>query len=163
MGIRNCKDIGENMQRVARRLLANDNLCKLLYYTDHDPLSQPNLTEKQKEEEIFNKLLRMVPRLRPVETANSIVGIFASEGQRISSNTEFKIVTIEAEIYVPVTQWLIKGTNLRPYAIMGEIQESLDGKIINGLGKLEGGDFKYNFGSDEMTDFLQVYALTSYA
>jgi hypothetical protein len=53
MGVRNCQEIGENLQKIVKRLLANDNLVKLLYYTDKDPLSQPLLTEEDKKEKIF--------------------------------------------------------------------------------------------------------------
>ena len=35
---------------------------------------------------------------------------------------------------------MIKDSNLRPFAIMGEIEESLNNKTINGLGKITGGD-----------------------
>jgi hypothetical protein len=45
MGVRNCAEIGENLQKIVKRLLANDNLVNLLYYTDKDPLNQPHLTE----------------------------------------------------------------------------------------------------------------------
>ena len=44
MAIRNSRDIGENLQKIVKRLMANDNLVNLLYYTDKDPLSQPHLT-----------------------------------------------------------------------------------------------------------------------
>lgn len=163
MAIRNCRDIGENMQKIIRRLMANDDLCKLLYYTDSDPLSHPNLTDEQKEKFLFNKLLKIVPRLDPIEYSNAVVSVVARKSAGIAENTEFKTVVFTVEVFVPITQWLIKGTNLRPYAILGEIQESLDNKTINGLGKMKGGDFDFNFGSDEMTDFEQTFVLVSYA
>jgi hypothetical protein len=48
MAVRNCREIGENLQLIIKRLIANDNLVKLLYYTDADPLSHENLTAEQK-------------------------------------------------------------------------------------------------------------------
>ena len=36
MGVRNCAEIGENLQTIMTRLMANDNLVNLLYYTDKD-------------------------------------------------------------------------------------------------------------------------------
>lgn len=162
MGVRNCADIGENLQKVIKRLMANENLCKLLYYTDKDPLSQPNLTDEQKKNELYNKLIKITPRLDPTETARSVVGVLCTKGAGLAENSEFKVVVIRVEVFVPMTQWMIKDTNLRPYAILGEIQRSLDGKTVNGLGKMQGGDFDYNFGTDEMTDFVQVFTLTSY-
>ena len=57
MAVRNCVEIGENLQKIVKRLMANDNLVNLLYYTDKDPLNQPHLTEQEKKDKIgFYKL-----------------------------------------------------------------------------------------------------------
>ena len=50
MGVRNCAEVGENLQKIMTRLMANDNLVNLLYYTDKDPLNQPHLTNQEKRE-----------------------------------------------------------------------------------------------------------------
>ena len=78
------------------------------------------------------------------------------------NNSEFKHVTISLEVFVPLTQWIIKDTNLRPFAIMGEIQKSLDGKKIDGLGKMSGGDFDLDFLTEEISAYLMTFTLTSY-
>ena len=78
------------------------------------------------------------------------------------SNNEFKDVSINIEVFVPLTQWIIKDVQLRPFAILGEIQKSLDGKTINGLGRLEGGDFDLNFLTEEISDYEQYFSLISY-
>lgn len=160
--IRNCKDIGVNLQRIIKRLMQNDNLVKLLYYTDKDPLSNENLTEEQKESEIFEKLIKIVPRIGPKETASSIIALRVITGKKNQDNSEFKDVLISVEIFVPLTQWIIKGTNLRPFAILGEIEESLDGKMIEGLGKMSGGDFELNFLTEEISSYKQEFIITSY-
>lgn len=160
--IRNCKDIGVNLQRIMKRLMQNDNLVKLLYYTDKDPLSNENLTEEQKESEIFEKLIKIVPRIGPKETANSIIALRVVTGKKNQDNSEFKDVLISVEAFVPLTQWIIKGTNLRPFAILGEIEESLDGKMIEGLGKMSGGDFELNFLTEEISSYKQEFIITSY-
>ena len=77
-------------------------------------------------------------------------------------NNEFKDVTISVEVFVPLTQWIIKDINLRPFAIMSEVQKSLDGKTIDGLGKMTGGDFDLNFLTEEVSDYEQIFNLTSY-
>ena len=61
-----------------------------------------------------------------------------------------------------MTQWIIKNSNLRPFAIMGEIQNSLRGKKIEGLGKMQGGDFDLDFLTEEMTAYLMTFYITSY-
>ena len=45
---------------------------------------------------------------------------------------------------------------------MGEIQESLNEKTINGLGKMVGGDFDLNFLSEEMSCYVQTFEIISY-
>lgn len=162
MGIRNCKDIGENLQKIVSRLMANDNLVNLLYYTDKDPLNNNYLTDEQKKELIYEKLIKVIPRVGPKEEANSIIAIQVISGFQNSENSEFKNVQIRLQIFVPLTQWIIKNSNLRPFAILGEIQESLNNKTINGLGKMVGGDFEINFISDEISCYNQDFMLISY-
>ena len=162
MNIRNCGDIGVNAQYIVKRLLANQNLLKLLYYTDKDPLSHEDLTQDQIQDEIFEKLVKIVPRVGPKETAHSIIAIRIARARGLASNNEFKNVNISVEVFVPMTQWIIKDTNLRPFAIMGEVQKSLNGKKIEGLGKLTGGDFSLNFLTEEISAYEQTFVLTSY-
>lgn len=161
--IRNYRELGVNMKKIVLYLMGNDDLVKLLYYNQtSDPLSEPNLTQKEKQKFVFNKLMKLVPRLDPSETDQSKIAVMARRATTLGTNQEFHSIIISVEIFVPVSQWLIKDDNLRPYAIMGEIQSSLDGKTINGLGKISGGDFEYNFGSDEMTGFIQTFTITEY-
>ena len=162
MNVRDCTDIGVNAQYIVKRLLANQNLLKLLYYTDKDPLSHDDLTPEQIQDEVFNKLVKIVPRVGPKETAHSIIAIRIARARGLASNNEFKNVNISIEVFVPMTQWIIKDTNLRPFAIMGEVQKSLNGKKIEGLGKLTGGDFSLNFLTEEISAYEQTFVLTSY-
>ena len=162
MGVRNCRDIGENLQKIIKRLLSNDKLVNLLYYTGKDPLSETPLTQEQKKSEVYGKLIKFVPRVGPKETAKSIISIRVPSGITNRENTEFKDIEISIEVFVPLTQWVIKGDTLRPFAIMGEIQESLNGKTVNGLGKMSGGDFALDFLTEEISCYQQVFTITNY-
>ena len=159
--VRNCIDLGVNAQKIIKCLLANQNLLKLLYYTDKDPLSHEDLTQEQIQNEV-EKLIKIVPRVGPKETAHSIIALRIARGREDMGNSEFKHVTISLEVFVPLTQWIIKDTNLRPFAIMGEIQKSLNGKKIDGLGKMDGGDFDLDFLTEEISAYLMTFSLTSY-
>lgn len=162
MAVRNCREIGENLQKIVRRLMANDNLVNLLYFSDKDPLSHAPLSQEEKNEKVFEKLIKIIPRVGPKETAQSIISIRVIDGTKIGANTEFRRIKIAIEVFVPLTQWIIKDTNLRPFAILGEIQESLEGKTINGLGKIEGGDFDLNFLTDEISAYEQTFWIVTY-
>ena len=162
MSVRNCAELGVNLQYVIKRLFANQNLLKLLYYTDKDPLANEDLTSEQIQEEVFEKLVKIVPRVGPHETAHSVVAIRIARGQGLAANGEFRNVVISVETFVPLTQWIIKDTNLRPFAIMGEVQKSLNGKKIEGLGKMVGGDFALNFLTEEIGAYEQTFMITTY-
>ena len=163
MGVRNCGELGVNLQKIVSRLMANDNLVNLLYFEDKDPMNHLPLTAEEKQTEIFEKLIRVIPKVGSSENVKSIVVVYITRGAKISSNNEFTNVTITVDVFVPLTQWIIKDSNLRPFAILGQIQESLEGKTINGLGKLSGGDFELALMTDEMSMYKQTFSLTNYA
>jgi hypothetical protein len=165
MGVRNCEEIGVNLQKIMNRLFENENLIKLLYYTDKDPYSHNEIDFKENgfiQKEIYEKLIKIIPRVGPKETANSIIVIKVAGGSTDNNNSEFKNIRIDIETFVPLTQWIIKDDNLRPFAIMGEIQSSLNDKTINGLGKIQGGDFDLVQITDEMSIYRQVFTITEY-
>lgn len=160
--IRNLKEVGPNLQKIITRLQSNQNLLKLLYYTDKDPLSKADLTPEQIKKEVFEKLIKIVPRVGPKETAQSIISLRVVRGRKNLENPEFRDFNISIEVFVPLEQWIIKNENLRPFCILGEIQKSLDDKKIDGLGKMVGGDFDLNFLTDEMSCYETSYSITSY-
>ena len=162
MGVRNCAELGINLQKIVKRLISNQNLLKLLYYNDKDPLSKEDLTEEQIKKEVQEKLIKIVPRIGPKETANSIISIRVTHARKNPENNEFRNIVISVEIFVPLTQWQIKDSNLRPFAIMGEIQKSLDNKTINGMGKMVGGSFELNFLTEEISAYEQTYSIITY-
>ena len=43
-----------------------------------------------------------------------------------------------------------------------KVRNSLNGKTVNGLGKMIGGDFDTNFYTDENSTFEQTFWITSY-
>lgn len=144
------------------RLMANDNLVKLLYYTDKDPLSQENLTLAEKQEKIFNNLIRIIPRVPTRINSQSILAIRVDSGTRLTGNNEFHEIVIPIEVFVPLENFFIMDSNLRPFAILGEIQSSLEDKQINGLGRISGGDFDFKFVTDEFVCYEITFVITSY-
>ena len=73
--VRDLKSLGPNLQKIVKRLMDNQNLLKLLYYTDKDPLSHEDLTDEQKRKEVYEKLIKVVPRVGPKETAQSLISL----------------------------------------------------------------------------------------
>jgi len=160
--VRDLGELGINIQKIVTRLQANQNLLKLLYYTDKDPLSNEDLTQEQIQHEVFEKLIKVVPRVGPKETAKSLISLRVVRGNRNRANDEIRDIEFGIEVFVPLTQWIIKDSNLRPFAIMGEIQKTLNGKTINGLGKMQGGDFMLNFLTEEISCYEMTFDIVEY-
>lgn len=160
--VRNLSEMGENLQLIVRRLFKNQDLLKLLYYSDKDPLNQPDLDDDQIQKEVFEKLIKVVPRVGAKETAQSIVALQVNNGRLNSENNEFRDISISFEVFVPMEQWFLKNQNLRPFLIMGELQKSLDGKTINGLGKMRFYSFEINFLTEEISCYEMTFGLTTY-
>ncbi len=160
--IRNLAEVGPNLQKIVSRLQNNQNLLKLLYYTGKDPLSQLDLTPVQIKNEVYEKLIKVVPVVSEKDTAHSIVTIRVLEGRKNPKNEEFQNIEIVLDVFVPLTQWMIKDTNLRPFSILGEIDRSLDGKRVDGLGKLIGGDFSLEYMTEEISCYTIKYKATIY-
>lgn len=160
--VRDLGEMGENLQKIFKRLQANQNLLKLLYYTDKDPLNNPDLTEEQIKKEIFEKLIKIVPRVGPKETADSLISLKVMRGRPVSSNNEFENTAISIEIFTPLTQWLIKDESLRPFKIMGEIKKSLKDKTINGMGKMMYTGYDLNFLTDEISAYEMTFNIQVY-
>ena len=160
--IRDLKSLGPNLQKIVKRLMDNQNLLKLLYYTDKDPLSHEDLTDEQKKKEVYEKLIKVVPRVGPKETAQSLISLRVVRGSKNAENTEFRDFLIQIEVFVPLTQWFIKSDDLRPFAIMSEIQQTLNNKIISGLGRMTGGDFQINFLTEEISCYETSYWIVDY-
>jgi len=159
---RNLGELGLNLQKIVKRFLANQNLLKLLYYTGKDPLNEPDLDEETIKKEVYNKLVKVIPRVDPKETATSLIALRVVEGSINPNNNEFRDIEIAIEIFVPLTQWFIKDTNMRPFCIISEILNTINDKRINGLGRIEGGDFALNFLTDEISCYEMVFRITQY-
>lgn len=162
MYVRDLGELGINLQKIITRLQSNQDLLKLLYYTDKDPLSHEDLTSDQIKEEVFEQLIKVVPRVAYKETAKSIISLRVVRGIVSEDNMEIIGISLGIEVFVPLTQWFIKDTSLRPFRIMGEIQKSLSGKVINGLGRVSGGDFSLNFLTDEISCYEMSFEIKQF-
>ena len=152
MAVRNSKELGNNLFLIAKRLLSNNNLCRLLINIDKNPLENEVLEPLS----LMGKQLLIVPKVneKDFNSDGKIVLLYPS-GSLDTTNTEFKNVTLELLIYTPLSTWIINDENLRPFLVMSEIEESLKDKRMNGVGTL-----KYKgFEIQTLTDTLSCYKM----
>ena len=96
------KSLVQIFKKIITRLQTNQDLLKLLYYTDKDPLAQPDLTVEQIRSEVFETLIKIIPRIAPTETAKSIIAIRVISGEANLTNNEFRDIEINFEVFVPL-------------------------------------------------------------
>lgn len=159
---RNLGELGLHLQEIIKRLAANQNLLKLLYYADDDPLSGNDISQQKYKSDIYGKLIKFVPRILPKETEQSVIAFTVTRGNIRNDNDQFQNLVLKVDVIVPLRAWVIKDVNLRPFKIMGELQKSLNNKDIKGLGKLRGGDFELTMLTDEVSGYTLTYNILEY-
>jgi hypothetical protein len=88
--------IDKDMKLLVDKLLANNRLCNLLYYTSRDALDRPKISEEKKLE-LLGKNVKIVPKLYvDHEVLNYIFIKFDNFFE--SENPEFRENTIEFDI-----------------------------------------------------------------
>lgn len=158
MSVRNCGDLGRNLQKIVKRLMADQTLCKLLYYPGQDPLGEPDVDPTL----LLGKQITIVPKYNPSETDSSVVNLVVQSGVRDSKNEEFREIALRCYVFVPISNWVIQSDNLRPFLILGELQEALSDKKINGLGTIQTGDFALKMVTEQMTCYYIDFTITNF-
>lgn len=147
--------INKDMRLLVDKVLSNDRLCNLLYYTSKDALEKPKLKDETKLT-LFGKNLKIVPKLYvDKEVLNYIFIKFDNFFE--SENPEFRENTIEFDIICHFDQWQMKDFNLRPYRIAAELDTMLDNQRLTGIGLLEFLGAKHININDEFAGVCLMY------
>lgn len=136
----------------------------LLDNTDLDPLNKEKHPEKVNGLKLFNSLIRVVPLLTAEEqsTKSKIVLLFDS-GNVVSSNTTNENLSFIVQVLCPFKEWQITGDQLRPFAIMAEIRQSLQDKRINGLGEIRYEGFTLSTLTEEMGSYTMRFTINAFS
>ena len=152
MAIRNSKELGDNLFKIATHLLKNQKLCRLLVNDDDDPLAR----EVQDTYSLLNKNIVVVPKINEEDfNRESKIALVFPYGELNESNKEFKNLTFDVLIYTTLDTWIINNTSLRPFMIMSEVETSLKDKRMNGIGVIE----YENFTLSTLTDKVSCYQM----
>lgn len=147
--------INKDMRLLVDKILSNDRLCKLLYYTSRDALDKEKLTDDQKLT-LFGKNLKIIPKLYVDKTVLNYIFI-KFDNFFESSNPEFRNNTIEFDIVCHFDQWQMQDFNLRPYRIAAELDSMLDNQKLTGIGLLQFIGAKHININDEFAGVCLMY------
>ena len=147
--------ISKDMKLLVDKIMANERLCKLLYYTDSEALNKPKLTDEQKIS-LFNKQIRLVPKLY-VDTPVLNYIIITFDNFIESDNPQFRDNIIEFDIICHFDQWQLKDFDLRPYRIAAELDTMLNKQRLTGIGLVEFYGAKEILLTDEFAGVCLMY------
>ena len=128
--------VEKDLNLIVSKMLKNDRLQKLLYYTTPDCLSRPDLTEEQKLS-LFGNQIRIVPKIEVEPTSKNYITIVLNNFFPNDSNPEFRDNKIYFDIVCHLDNWALQDFQLRPYKIAAEIDSMFNGQHLTGIGVLE--------------------------
>ena len=151
--------IEKDMRLIVDKIMKNENLKKLLFYTTKDCMTKPKLTEDETLE-LFGKQIKIVPKLTVDNSVLNYIIINFDNFISNNSNPEFRDNLIEFDIVCHFDQWHLKDFQLRPYKIAAELDSMLNGKHLTGIGKLEFLGASQMILTDEYAGLCVIYSAT---
>ena len=148
--------IQKDLEIITNKMMKNERLKRLLYYTTNDALDRPKLNEDQSLE-LFKKNIKIVPKLYIDGSVLSYVIISFDNFTPNAENPEFRDNIISFDIICHLDQWQLQGFQLRPLKIAAEIDSMLNGKHLTGIGELEFMGANQLFINDEFAGFTIMY------
>ncbi len=121
---------------IMKRIFENDQLCKLLYYTQKDCLKAPDLTSEQKLSMINNQI-KIVPVTKITQECPTQLIIVMDGFAENATNPEFKDCVVVFHILCHPDHWNLGNFALRPYKIAGEIDAMINDKKLTGIGPMQ--------------------------
>lgn len=128
--------MGQNLFHIVNKITSNQELLKLIKYSDPDPLAHKDLTDYEIEEMIGTNIL-FTPIIPDEEQQAEGFLTILLENFSINENIDFKDVVIRFDIICPSKTWIINDAELRPFKIMQILDKMFNGARIEGLGDLQ--------------------------
>lgn len=142
-------DINNDMYRIVKSLNDNEELKKLLYYTDTSPLDKSNVTVDLRDVQI-----NRTPLIPDNEAEGSICVVSVVKGS-LDMTTDSINLILAIDVFTPGNQWIIND-GIRPLYIAYEV----DNTIRNTVNQTGGIKYRLtDFVSAKLSDILVGYRL----
>lgn len=125
----------KDLALIVNKLLNNQRLCKMLYYTQKDCLDAPDLTMEQKLT-MINKQIKIVPKIDIDKDCPNYIIVTLDNFSPNASNPEFRDCTINFDILCHPDHWNLGNFQLRPHKLAGEIDAMLNNQKLTGIGEV---------------------------
>lgn len=127
--------LSKDLSLIVNKILRNDNLLKLLYYTEKDCLKGEKLTDAQKMG-MLHKQIKIVPRILIEQECPNYIVITFDNFTPNAKNPQFRDCNINFDILCHPDHWSLGDFSLRPYKIAGELDAMFNNKKLTGIGEL---------------------------
>lgn len=136
---RGFKAIPKDLMTIAQNLIADDKVCKALYYTDEEPYTKPALTTEEKLKLLEEEYITIKPNVRLKE--DNLVKNYINinfDNYMPSGNPEYLTGLITIDIFCHIDNWEIKSPSkefaFRPYDLADAVYNQIEGKKFSGIG-----------------------------
>lgn len=126
----------KDLSLIIKKIMGNQRLLKMLYYTQKDCLNGKDLTQPQIIS-MLDKQIKIVPKIEISEDCPNYIIISMDNFVPNENNDEFRDCTISIDILCHPDHWNMGNFQLRPYKIAGEIDAMLNNQKLTGIGTLQ--------------------------
>ena len=150
--------VEKDLELITNKILKNERLKRLLYYTTKDALEKSNISEDASLE-LFGKNIKIVPKLYIDDNVVNYLIISIDDFNPNETNPEFRNNLIVFDIICHYDQWHLAGFQLRPFKIAAELDSMFNNKHLSGIGTLQFKNCKQLIiNSDEYEGIQLVYS-----
>lgn len=146
----------KDLSTIFERIMGNQRLLKMLYYTQADCLKAKDLTQP----EIFsmiNKQLKIVPKLEIDELCPIRLIVTLDNYRPNKKNPEFRDCTLNFYILCHPDHWNLGNFQLRPHKIVGELDAMFNKQKMSGIGTPQFLTSKNITLNDELMGMMVIY------
>lgn len=128
--------VEKDLSLIVDRMMKNDRLKKLIYYSVPNALDQPNVPN-DKALGMLGTQIKIVPKIYVDKPEFCYVLISCSSFVENLTNPEFRDNTIVFTILCHFDQWNLGNFKLRPYAIAAELDSMFNNTKLTGIGEIQ--------------------------
>lgn len=158
----NFSQIGKDLQLIMEKIVTNDQLAKLLYYGEKDAVKKENLSADIKLS-MVNDYVRVVPVLpKDLEAKNYIIVQFDNFSPNPVDAMIYKEFLLTFDVFCNAQNWILDDYQLRPYAIMNELDKMFNLSKLNSSGPINFVGANHMIINENLLGFSLVYRVHDY-
>ena len=125
------KDLSNKIVYILNLIKSDQDLCKLLYYSEENPLEQPDITDTQ--ELMFRNLFPLPKNPESIKEQRALLNVYFLDSQNYKINKGFRYIYLAFDIMCHLEVWMIfdgVDSAIRPYYISNKIDEIFNNTVI---------------------------------